>query len=467
MSRRVKMASGGGGMELDPSILEFFDSITGSGAVNLHIVYPKAQDLRHSGTEFLQLLLRLVECPALQRARPAVAEELKALVTRFNDEFDANFCTPADVSSAMFDNTPATKDFRVDYGVLYRKTKECEIISTLLLMTSEMVQLRKEFERAPKTSLAKLVAAARANPESDFADMFPFAVGKLDHVKNEVTSLVTLCDRDPADAEEIWKILRRVLSLGLRAYGVLEKPDFDSDAIAEAVSSSLSNCAKSVRGADAGFALIRNSTDLFKKNSSRYQREIEATNNPMTLFSSYCRDLEEHAQQEMKSGDKRARKTKMDMMRIMSYITTTTQKMQSCMGAQTAGARLLGAISKHIGEAGDKMRAEVESEISAEAGAASEQAVRDFRDKIRGQSEEDAKKTTEEAAKMMASRPDAVVLVGGSAGNSDPPASRPWNLEEALAYIEGTGPPPGTDAEKAERKREKRARQKAAKNKSE
>jgi hypothetical protein len=462
MAARTKMraAGGAGGMGLDPSILEFFDSVTGSGAVNMNIVYPKAQDLRHSGTEFLGLLAKLGDSAEMKRIRPAAAAELTALAGKFEREFDGNFCTPVDIDIGMFASTPNTKDFRAEFGALYRKMKDCEILSTALLMTSEMVPLRHAVEKDPKVKLE----AAIAQMPADVGDMCPFAVGSMQMVKNEATSLLSMHQHDAAAAEKVWRTLRKVLLLGLQLYTTLEQPDFDSDAIAEAVASSLGRCSSALHGCDAGFALIKNSTGLFKDNASKYQRDIERTGNPMTLFSSYCGDLEAYAQGEMNNGSKRARKTKIDLMRIMNYITRTTAKMQGAMGS-SPGGRLLNVISKQVSKASDKLEADIANEVAADEGhddASADESVRRFRDTIRQAKAKDEAKMTEQAAKIIASREDAVILVGGSASGATPPPNAPWNIDDALAFIDGPGPNPQAAADKARRKREKRERRKNA-----
>jgi hypothetical protein len=443
-------------MAMDPAIIDFFDSLTGSGAVNLSVVVPKYEAMRRIAKKYIKYLMDLGSSPELAEARPAAAAECAALAEKFHREFDDQMCAPVSVPIGMYDNTDATKEYRTKFGELYRRSKQAEVLATLLAMTSSMTAVRAECEGARNLAFREVMEKACAGNIHLIPELAVFAVGRLETAPCSETSLTALWADFPETAEKVWPTLRALFLEGLELFSVLQQPDFDSDTIAHAVTSALEECIKTLPKCEAGFALIRNSTDLFKKNASKYQCSIERSGNPYELFRLYCEDINAFAESQLKAGKtdrerKRARQTKMDLGRIMSHIGRTTQKMQAAAGPGTAGHRLLNVLSKQI----ERTRESFEGEMLHETRAEGESAVQKMVDRLRAQQAEDEEAAERAAAQMLAQRADAVLLltgppVAGADGASAAPATNEtWNMKAALEAL-------GEPIEKKKRQRKKK-----------
>lgn len=438
-------------LEMDPAIIEFFDSLTGSGAVNLSVVTTKYEAMRRIARRYIGALADVGACGRFAAARRLAAAECTALAEQFHREFNDQLCAPETVPVKMYDNTEATKEYRTKYGELYRRSKQAPVLAALLTMTGNMLKLRGACEQGEPARLAEVLGQLAAEDDDNQPpELRVFAVGALEEASSAEVCLTALAGEDPEAAEAVWPIVQKLLALGLEFFSVLEQPDFDSDTIANAVTSALEGCSKTLPRCEAGFRLIRNSTGLFKQNASRYQREIEASGNPFDLFRYYCEDVSKYATEQLDAGKtdherRRAIKTKADLCRIMSHVGQTTQKMQSAAGPTTAGGRLLRVLGRQI----EQTQKSLVDEMLATEKPKGPSAVQKMADKIRKQQAEDAAAAEQAAAAMLAARGDAVLLLDGppvtgrDGAAADPAKTRggasgeAWNLNAALAYING------------------------------
>lgn len=448
-------------MAMDPAIVEFFDSLTGSGAVNLNVVAAKYGSLRQIARDFIKALLNIADCPEFQAVRPAAAAECGALAKHYHRDFDNQLCAPVDVPIGMYDNNEATKEYRTKYGELYRRSKQAPVLATLLAMTGNMIALRTACEMADQQPLRVILDdMCLRYGDRDVPELLVFAVGQLENADAAETGLTLLAAENYEVAEKVWPLVRGLFLKGLELFSVLEQPDFDSDTIAQAVTSALEGCVKTLPRCEAGFALIKNSTDLFKKNASKYQCEIERSGNPYDLFRFYCEDINDYATKQLAAGgteaeQKRARRTKIDLGRIMSHVGRTTQKMQAVAGPGSAGHRLLNVLSKQI----EQTQKSFEDEILQETRASGPDAVRHMTERLRRQRAEDEAAAEQAAAEMLAQRSDAVLLLTGppvlsaDGANASPPSTdETWNMRAALRFL---GEP--TEKKKRHRKKKKAA----------
>ncbi len=452
-------------MQMDPAILEFFDSITGSGAVNLAIVVPKYEEMRALARQFVVALMELGEGP-LVKARPAVAAEIVRQAAGFHREFDEQLCAPAEVPRAMFREGEGTKQYRVQYGELYRASKQAPVLAVLLGMVSALTPLRSQCEgTTEQRSLKSLLRVLRAEtPGGSPPEMRVLALGACEDAPAEEVCLVALQAECPGVAEQVWPTLRHIFGLGLELFAVLERPDFDSETISQAVSSSLASCRSSLHGCESGFRLIENSTSLFKRNASIYQRQIEASGNPLDLLQCFCSDLNAFAESQLRSTGteaerRQARRTKIDLSRIMQHVGRTTNKMSSVAG-NTAGGRLLKVLGKQI----ESTQASLSEEICRDEAPQSADAVRRMTDRIREQQAECEAAAEKHAAEILSRRSASQLLLSGrpvadsSGAPVDPLAQAsggsPWNLRDALAFM---GEPADASGGRRKKKKKKKA----------
>jgi hypothetical protein len=447
---------------LSPDILDFVDSITGSGAVNLPVVYPKIRELRAIAADFLRELGSLGE--ALRAASyPEQAAGVEALACAHLESFDEQFCTPALTAAELLSHD---KDFRAAYGEQYRLAKNCAILTHLLTMTGAMQWAAPRIlpadggaPPAPATLAAAWAWAQAENPDRVRGVQLlpPEAVRGLDLAQLVAAAGAGAC-------EPLWAPLCACFRLGDRAFNILEQPDFDPDALCGAVTESLTSLRQQVRRAGAGFALIENGASLFKSNASKYQRRVEATNNPLEIFTGYLEDLQAAAE----SSDQR---TRIALLRIIRHIQTMTNRV-SASGVDTAGTRLMKTISKSVGAAAAEFGGDVDdgaSPGSGDGGAAPHDDITSAREELRRTREADRAAATAAADEMLAAAAaaaspgsgdggEAVLLPQTAAGGADA-ASRdlPQNIDELTSWIEG-GAAAAAPPKKKKKKKKKSAR---------
>lgn len=355
-------------------MLEFLDTVTSTGAVNLNIVHPKYLDLRSLGTRTVELFMSLADH---HWAAPwaASAREVYRLGVRLSKEYAKNFTAPVDPPVKHYETTAETKEYRLAYGQLYRKSKRCEILTKLLQLTSDLTPLA-EGRELKHARLAAYAAPGASN--TSLADVRP-----LQFVGDTETTLADVFSAGGADAARAWEFFREAHALGIELYDLMKQPDFDVDFISDAIRTSLARfrAKPELRGCRLGFGVIESGGDLFRKNAMKYQEEVERTDNPLDMFQLYLQDLNAHVEEVLKDPAK-GRRAKLDLMRITRVVTATSRALLA-QNAQGPGARLLSAVSNRLKESEKSIEEEFFEEKKSEAGEeAARRYIRDLREQL-------------------------------------------------------------------------------------
>lgn len=328
MAAKVRMQE-----NVSPELLEFFDDITGSGAVTLSVVLPKATELRDTGLAFvgelsaLAAALRDIGLDGPGAGVCGLAEELLA-------KFDEHFCAPVDLTDDEIHK--ADKAFRVEYGELYRRMKHCRIVTLLLQMSQALSWVPADAGGggAGPPALAPLWDAADPDRVRSVVVLRAADIGcDLDFARIHATG----------DSGPVWPVLFRIYELGDVLYNTLNKPDFDPDRLCRAVQGSITSFRKQLHGAEAGFRMIEQSTAMFRENAGKYQERIEATGNPMEIYTCYFQDLQTKA-------DNMDKRTKMAFLRIVRHVQTMSAHATRA-APHSKGSRLLSSLTKSVDSA--------------------------------------------------------------------------------------------------------------------
>lgn len=407
-----KVKTSGG---LTPELVEFFDDITGTGAANLKIVVPKMREIRDCA---LRYVVAMANCGDILADEDLddIAEHFTKTATRFNEDFDSQLCAPHDLTAEQIDS--ADKEFRIEYGQLYKDSKRCEIVGSMLHTATELSWIPSG-DTAPSFDLAWGVA------DED-------RVRSVEFLKGSPVDLARMRVEHPEACQKIWPEVFEMFVASDEIFCTLNKPDFDPDVLVKAVNESIFRFEKDLRGCELGFGLIRNSTELFKKNAAKYQERMEASGNPMELYSCYFEDVQE-------SANAMNRKTKMQFMRIVRHIKIMSAKSTAMGMMDPKGARIMKMINKGVAATSEAVEEEMQRE--------DEKGYREMMEELRKTKEEDEIRAESAAAE--------VVVMPAKEDHCEPSEVEgvPGNIDDIVAWIDAG--PPVPDKKKKSKKSKK------------
>lgn len=411
MAGRMPKVKTSGGMT--PELVEFFDDITGSGAANLNIAVPKMREMRESALRYIMAMANCGDILA-DEDLDDIGEYFTKTATKFNDEFDSQLCAPHDLSADQISD--ADKEFRIEYGQLYKDSKRCEIVSAMLHTASELSWI-------PGGDTAPTFDVAWGCADDD-------RVRSVEFLKGSPVDLARLRVEHPEACAKIWPDVFKMFVASDEIFNTLNKPDFDPDVLVKAVNESIFRFEKDLRGCELGFNLVRKSSELFKKNAAKYQERMEASGNPMELYSCYFEDVQA-------SANAMDRKTKMQFMRIVRHIKIMSAK-STAMGLDPKGARIMKMINSGVAATSAAVEEEMQREDSG--------GYQEMMEELRRTKEED------EARAAVASE---VTVMPAGADHCLPSEVEgvPGNIDDIVAWID-EGPP----AEKKTKKKSKKSK---------
>lgn len=410
-----KIKTSGG---MPSSLIEFFDDITGSGAANLNIAVPKMREMRAAA---LRYIIALADCGEILADMDLdnLAEEFTRLADKYNEEFDEQLSAPHELSLEFIQS--ADKEYRIEYGELYRSSKRCEIVCSMLHTANALSWVQTSTESEPPLD----VSWASAD-EDQVRSVMLLPSSPVDFAQIRI--------QYPSACEKIWPKVYQMYLAADDIFNTLNKPDFDPDVLCKAVNESIFRYEKELRGCSRGFKLVRDSTELFKKNAGRYQERMEASGNPMELYSCYFEDLQATAD----SMDKR---TKIQFMRIVRHIRQMSAQ-SAALGIDPKGSRMLRMINKGMETTSKAVEEEMQRESSDE--------YKEMMEELRKTRSEDEAR----ASKMF--EVDRVEVLPTEAGHSTPTSvpGVPGNIDDMVAWIEEGSKPV---ASKKTKKRSKKS----------
>jgi hypothetical protein len=403
------------GVSEKSAIFEFIDELTGVGTANLYVVYPKCVELRNVCTKFVGLLgaaarsgkvsdwIGPAAVESLQRKTIDCAAQLKVLdILAQKPEMDA------------FEKSEESLTFRTDYTMLYRQIKNSDLIATLLEVSAQMAPLLAvDFEVPLKDALAQVGG-----------DMYPLVINM--QLRDSWNELRAFLREKPKQAESVWaEHLRRMLRCGKQLLAVLDKPDFDAQAVGRGVTEALTHLPPNLmRSCGNVIDMIRQSSDLFETNAGKYQREIERTDSPMIILELYAKDLQEEVN---KKNDK---SLKIGLSQIMRYIRQQTALYTAQNGKAGLAGRAMSAVNTLISKEIETIDEQRVIETARERGAAAAE-------RLRAELAECDKAELDEVAVLAVQAKDA-------SAEERAAADAAWSIDDAMAFLNGdTKVPPG------------------------
>jgi hypothetical protein len=277
----------------DSNIIETFQDMIGGGPPSvgsLMIMVPKYEDMKRHSRRFIATLNTLANSVNLREKISVELDTLVPYIANLNDMMETSFNAPdmapyykgkgPGIEELIMDYSSTPDDVLANFGEEYRKTKESDIVRSILNTCGNLTKykhyigdkdkLTNTFLRTPGSSL---------RPIDNCSINFKACFNMID--ENERTYLLM--------------VMNKLYTVSHDLYEVVTSPDVNVDEFVHILVDNIDSLKKSIPRCNEAFDKIRDSIGMLKSNFNGYYRDFAASGNPSIIMENFVLDVSKTA----------------------------------------------------------------------------------------------------------------------------------------------------------------------------